>query len=90
MTYPKTISDLFEEGRVLNHCVGSYGDAIKSGNSIVLFIRKKKEIDTPYFTLEVDPTHNAVTQIGGYSDVIMEVNADNDFGLLGISMSNLL
>lgn len=69
MTYPKTISDLFEEGRVLNHCVGSYGDAIKSGNSIVLFIRKKKEIDTPYFTLEVDPTHNAVTQIGGYSDV---------------------
>ena len=69
MTYPKTISDLFEEGRMLNHCVGSYGDAIKSGNSIVLFIRKKKEMDTPYFTLEVDPAHNAVTQIGGYSDV---------------------
>lgn len=69
ITYPKTLNDLFEEGRVLNHCVGSYGDAIKNGNSIVLFIRKAKEPEKPYFTLEVNPVYNAVTQIGGFSDI---------------------
>lgn len=68
ITYPKTLSDLFEEGRELNHCVGTYGDAIKNGNSIILFVRKTEEPETPYFTLEVNPNYMAVTQFYGYSD----------------------
>lgn len=69
VTYPKSLNDLFEEGRVLNHCVGTYGDSIKSGECIILFVRKAKEPNTPYYTLEVNPTHKAVTQFAGYSDI---------------------
>jgi phage FluMu protein Com len=68
ITYPKTLNDLFEEGRRLNHCVGSYGDAIKDGKSIILFVRKASEPDTPFFTLEVKPNYNAITQFYGHSD----------------------
>ena len=68
ITYPKSLNDLFEEGRELHHCVGTYGDAIKRGDSIILFVRKAKEPDKPYFTLEIQPRRNAVTQFYGYSD----------------------
>ena len=68
ITYPKTLKDLFEEGRLLNHCVGTYGDAIKRGDSVILFVRKVDEPDVPYFTLEVKPTYNAITQFYGHSD----------------------
>ena len=68
ITYPKTLTDLFEEGRILNHCVGTYGDSIKNGNSIILFVRKASEPDVPYFTLEVNPTYNSITQFYGHSD----------------------
>ena len=68
ITYPKTLHDLFEEGRILNHCVGTYGDSIKSGNSIILFVRKKECPNVPFFTIEVKPTYNAITQFYGHSD----------------------
>ena len=68
ITYPKTLSDLFEEGRMLNHCVGTYGDAVKNGRSIILFARRASAPNIPYFTIEVNPTHNAVTQFCGFAD----------------------
>lgn len=68
ITYPKTLKDLFEEGRQLNHCVGSYGDIIRSGKSIILFVRKAKEPNIPFFTLEVEPNYRAIVQFYGYSD----------------------
>lgn len=68
ITYPKTLNDLFEEGRMLNHCVGTYGDAIKDGRSIILFVRKKKTPNNPYFTLEVNPVYNSVNQFLGFND----------------------
>jgi hypothetical protein len=73
ITYPKTLNDLFEEGRELNHCVGSYGDSIKDGDSIVLFIRKTDTPDKPYYTMEVNPVYNAVTQVHGYSNCVPHV-----------------
>jgi hypothetical protein len=68
VTYPKKLEDLFEEVRELNHCVGSYGDSIRDGSSVILFIRKADEPDKPYYTMEVNPLHNAVTQLHGYSN----------------------
>lgn len=69
ITYPKTLNDLFEEGRMLNHCVGTYGDAIKDGRSIILFVRKKKNPKNPYFTIEVNPTHRSISQFLGFNDL---------------------
>lgn len=78
ITYPKCLSDLFEEGRNLNHCVGSYGDSILSGDRIILFVREKKKPDVPYFTLEVRPTYNAVGQFYGHSNTPPTVAKNSD------------
>lgn len=41
---PKNMKDLFEEGRKLNHCVGSYSDRIIAGETCIMFIRKVSEL----------------------------------------------
>lgn len=65
---PKDMKDLFEEGRKLNHCVGSYSDRIIAGSTCILFIRKAEAPDKPYFTIEVNPTDNYVVQLRGLSN----------------------
>ncbi len=44
--------ELIEEGHKLSHCVGSYADSHARGTTTILFIRKIKAPDEPYFTLE--------------------------------------
>ena len=78
ITYPKTLSDLFEEGRNLNHCVGSYGDSILSGDRIILFVREKSKPSIPYFTLEVRPEYNAVGQFYGHSNTPPTIEKNKD------------
>ena len=51
ITYPKSIEELFEEGRVLCHCVGAYADSIIKGNDVILFLRNRKTADVPYYTM---------------------------------------
>lgn len=60
----KSIEELYTEGSTLCHCVGSYANSISNGNEYILFLRKKNDIDTPYFTIDVDPNNN-VRQIHG-------------------------
>ena len=48
----KTQLELIEEGEKLSHCVGGYASSHVSGRTAILFIRKIKEPDAPYFTLE--------------------------------------
>lgn len=62
---PKDMQDLFEEGRRLNHCVGTYADRIADGKTCVCFIRKKSDPDQPYFTVEIAPEEERVRQIHG-------------------------
>jgi hypothetical protein len=68
ITYPKTLNDLFEEGRKLNHCAGTYGDKISEEDSIILFVRKKEAPDEPYYTIEINPQYNALVQLHGYDN----------------------
>ena len=48
--------ELFREGETLNHCVGRMGYAEKMAKfqTAIFFIRKEKEPDVPYVTLELD------------------------------------
>ena len=55
---PKNMKDLFEEGRKLNHCVGSYSDRIIAGETCIMFIRKACEPQKPYFTIEISQRNN--------------------------------
>lgn len=49
---PKSGEEIKEEGRILHHCVGTYVERVAKGETLILFVRKKAEPDTPYFTLE--------------------------------------
>lgn len=46
--------ELEKEGKFLHHCVAGYKSKHATGSSVIFFIRKKEEPDTPYFTLELD------------------------------------
>jgi hypothetical protein len=78
---PINSEDLVIEGRILSHCVGSYRHKMARGNSFIYFIRKKDDIETPYYTMEIVPslikkeTENNppeysynITQIFGFKD----------------------
>ena len=65
---PKDMKDLFEEGRKLNHCVGSYSDRIVEGKTCIMFIRKTEEPDKPYFTIEINQGNSYVVQLRANSN----------------------
>lgn len=72
ITVPKDMKDLFEEGRKLCHCVGSYSDRIIKGETCIMFIRKTEEPDKPYFTIEVNQRDNYVVQLRGLSNRLID------------------
>lgn len=48
--------ELVTEGRILHHCVGAsdrYMISMAEGATWICFLRKKKDLETPYYTLEV-------------------------------------
>lgn len=49
---PIDAQDVLREGKVLSHCVGSYINDIASGNTMILFVRKADDLETPYYTME--------------------------------------
>lgn len=56
---PGDASDIAREGVLLGHCVASndiYLDRIMNGDSYIVFIRRAKAPDTPWFTAEVEPS----------------------------------
>lgn len=65
---PRDMKDLFEEGRKLNHCVGSYSDRIVEGKTCIMFVRRAKEPDKPYFTIEINQRNSYVVQLRANSN----------------------
>lgn len=60
----KNLTELITEGRELHHCVGSYTDAVSNGKEYILFLRRNKDIDTPFYTIDVTP-EGEIRQIHG-------------------------
>lgn len=56
---PSGASDIMREGRLQHHCVGAandlYFDRIAEGESYIMFLRKCDALDTPWYTMEVEP-----------------------------------
>ena len=50
---PKTSKEVIDEGDALGHCVASYIPKIINGDCIILFMRKSREPDTSYLTVEL-------------------------------------
>jgi hypothetical protein len=57
--------ELVREGQQLHHCVGAsdlYMDRMAEGKSWILFLRKKEDINTPYYTIEIDMENDKIKQ----------------------------
>ena len=58
---PKSVLDIVTEGTILKHCVHTcdyYFDRIQNDESYLFFLRKSKQPDMPWYTLEVEPSGN--------------------------------
>ena len=53
---PRSMQDIIVEGKILEHCVGSYAERHASGKLIILFMRAKNDIETPLYTIELSET----------------------------------
>lgn len=60
--------ELFREGEGLNHCVYSYRKRHAQGDTAIFLIRRLREPDKPYFTLELDEKTLTVRQNRGRSN----------------------
>ena len=57
--------ELIIEGQTLHHCVGSsdtYMKRMAEGTSWILFLRKKEDLDKPYYTIEIDMKSDHIMQ----------------------------
>ena len=61
---PQTADDVVREGQLQRHCVASYVERIRQGETCVCFIRKKNDVETPYYTCEI--YHDSIHQVRGY------------------------
>ena len=61
---PEEMNKITKEGVYLHHCVGGYISNVAEGRTNILFLRRNKEIDIPFFTIEVN-NYNEVIQIHG-------------------------
>lgn len=57
--------ELINEGKTLHHCVGAstrYMEKMAAGESWILFLRKKKELEKPYYTIEISMEDDKILQ----------------------------
>lgn len=50
---PSGAMEIVHEGQRLHHCVGSYLDRVAKKETVILFLRKKENIESSYYTMEV-------------------------------------
>lgn len=53
---PRHAGDIVMEGRLQHHCVGgdNYLSSMNNRKSYILFLRRKEQLDIPYYTIEVE------------------------------------
>lgn len=74
---PEKLEDVIKEGKILHHCVGSYINSIVEKRNKIYFLRKNSEINSPYFTVDVDYDNN-VRQIHTYYNGNVENSKDSE------------
>jgi len=50
---PESSCDIYMEGHILHHCVGTYVKKVIQGETNILFIRKDGAPDKPFYTMEI-------------------------------------
>ncbi len=77
----KTNSEIVLEGQVQHICVGggTYRDRMEKGQSYILFLRKKEEPNTPFYTIEISPDYKIIQRHGKYNHEGDEVKEVDEF-----------
>jgi hypothetical protein len=66
VTIAGSTEELAREGRELHHCVATYADKVANGETMILFIRKESDPDTPFYTMEFKD--GMIQQLRGYAN----------------------
>ena len=69
---PNKLVDLINEGNNLSHCVGGYVQRHASGDTTILFLRKKSDINSSWVTIETN--RNRIVQMHGKFNCWMGYN----------------
>ena len=64
---PKSVGEIINEGKCLNHCVGGYADRHAQGKLTILFLRTIKKPNVPYYTVEIS-LNGRIMQCRGYGN----------------------
>ena len=59
-------TELFNEGKKLDHCVYSYASSHCNGSTAIFFLRDKRYPDKPYYTVEFNEKSISIKQNHGY------------------------
>ena len=66
---PQSNDDLIREGKVLRHCVGTYGNGHIDGTSVIFFVRHYRRPERPYYTLDINmQKRGKEVQLHGYGN----------------------
>lgn len=63
---PDSGRDITYEGQALHHCVSGYVSWVADQKTVILFLRKQKEPNKPFVTIEV--RNNKIIQVRGFSN----------------------
>lgn len=74
---PKFLVGIINEGKNLNHCVGSYINRILQKFSFIVFLRKLDALNNSYITIEIK--ENTITQIAGKNNKLELTNDAPEF-----------
>lgn len=73
---PETLEDLIREGEQQHNCVGGYMRRVAEGETDVVFLRRIRERDRSYITVEVDPRTGTVRQAREkYNQEVQDIEA---------------
>ena len=71
---PRSVEEIVEEGKTLRHCVSGYAARHANGKVTILFLRKTKNPEAPYVTMELTTEENPrklrIVQIHGFHNDI--------------------
>lgn len=77
----KTNREIVKEGQQMHICVGngSYAERMEKGRTYILFLRKKEDPDTPFYTVEITPEFKILQRHGKYNKEGSEVTEVDSF-----------
>lgn len=67
ITPANSTSDLIIESRKLNHCVKTYADRYANGGTNIFLVRTRKDVNTPFYTLELSNDKKIVQLRGNHN-----------------------